>query len=308
MSLRFVDLFAGIGGFRLALESLGCRCVMSSEINTFARQTYAANFGELPSGDIREITSDEVPDHDILCGGFPCQSFSIQGAGKRRSLGIPNGFDDPKTGFLFFEIVRLLRDKRPAALFLENVPHILYVDGGKVFETIRSTIEGFGYSFSWQVIDASPVVPQRRKRVYMVGFADGSGFEFPALVGSNPTLKDILADDGKSWWPEKDYEYLMARRETRNGASFLRNCHRTPDDVSCTLTATYRHAPIIMEPNKKPRRLTPRECARCQGFPDSFSIPVSRTQAYRQFGNAVCVPVVQAVGRGIVDRLCERVA
>lgn len=192
--LRFIDLFCGIGGFRMAFERAGCRCVFSCDRDKFARKTYAANFGEEPAGDITQIDAADIPDHDILCAGFPCQPFSIAGVSKKLSLGRQHGFACPDQGNMFFEIVRVLREKRPAAFVLENVKNLKGHDKCRTFDIIRNTLVGLGYHIQYKVIDSSPVVPQKRKRMFIVGFCKWYWclFDFPEITGSYPKLGSIL--------------------------------------------------------------------------------------------------------------------
>ena len=191
--LKFVDLFAGIGGIRLALEKNGGECVFSSEWNKFACQTYEQNFGEAPAGDIREIRSKEIPDHDLLTAGFPCQPFSISGVSKKGSLGKPHGFDDPTQGTLFFEVKRIIRDKRPRAFLLENVKNLLHHDRGQTFDVILRALEDeLDYDVHFAAIDAKGLVPQHRERIYIVGFREPRAFEFPVTSDSRRQLQNIL--------------------------------------------------------------------------------------------------------------------
>ena len=313
--LRFVDLFAGIGGMRLGFERAGCVCVFSSEWDRFAAQTYQANFGDVPQGDIRSIPANSIPDHDILAAGFPCQPFSISGVSKKGSLGRPHGFLDLGQGTLFFEIARLLRDKRPRAFLLENVKNLVHHDRGRTFGIILRTLrEELGYFVPEpRVLDARKVVPQHRERIYIVGFREPAAFEYPELVDRRPRLKDILesAPPDKYGLSERLWNYLRRYREKHrqagNGFGFGL---ADPDGVARTLSARYykdgSEILIGRGPGKTPRRLTPRECARLMGFDDDFVIPVSDTQAYKQFGNSVAVPVVRALAESLVAALGSR--
>ena len=193
MAPRFIDLFAGIGGFRIAFERSGCRCVFTSEWDRHASTTYSANFGDVPAGDIRSIRADDIPDHDILVGGFPCQPFSISGVSKKRSLGRKDGFEDPTQGTLFFEIKRIISTKRPAAFVLENVKNLVHHDGGRTFKIILSTLEDdLGYDVHFKVLDAKPYVPQHRERIFLVGFREPRKFTFPTKASAGPILRSIL--------------------------------------------------------------------------------------------------------------------
>jgi DNA (cytosine-5)-methyltransferase 1 len=309
-TFTFIDLFAGIGGFRIAFESLGCQCIFSSEWNKFSQQTYAANFGEIPTGDITKIEASQIPDHDILTAGFPCQPFSIAGVTKHNALGTQHGFNHPTQGTLFFEIVRIIRKKRPKAFILENVKNLQSHNQGKTFEVIKNTLtEELKYKISYAVIDARSLVPQNRKRIFIVGFDKDIKFNFPQLPELNPTIKDILAENVDSKYTLTDHlwdylqKYAQKHRDKGNGFGYgLVDL----EGISRTLSARYyKDGAEILIPQlgKNPRRLTPRECARLMGFPESFIIPVSDNQAYRQFGNAVVPPVVEAVAQEIIKSL-----
>jgi DNA (cytosine-5)-methyltransferase 1 len=311
--IRFIDLFAGIGGIRIAFERAGAECVFSSEWNKFAQQTYEKNFGEMPMGDIHEIQTTDLPDFDILCAGFPCQPFSIAGVSKKLSLQKPHGFDDEIQGTLFYEILRILKEKKPAAFFLENVKNLERHDKGKTFTVIRNSLLDAGYSFSYKVINAKSLVPQNRERVFIVGFRDPEiGFTFPEIPDLKPRIKDILEEDVPEKYTLTDHlwEYLRNYSEKHrlkgNGFGFglvdINNHCRT-------LSARYfkdGSEILIPQEGKNPRRLTPRECARIQGYPDSFVIPVSDTQAYKQFGNSVAVPLVEILAKQVIFTLKEK--
>jgi len=309
----FIDLFAGIGGTRQAFEQAGCRCVFSSEWNKFAQQTYYANFNEMPAGDVKLINSKDIPHHDILVAGFPCQPFSISGVSKKTSLNKPHGFQDPAQGTLFFDIKKILKDKRPRAFLLENVKHLQRHDKGHTFKVIMdSLIEDLGYTVYYKVIDARSVVPQHRERVYLVGFEQPNWFSFPDIPDRRPKLCDILESnvDGKYTLSDHLWEYLQqyAAKHKVLGNGFGYGLTDL-EGVARTLSARYHKdgSEILVPQNgKNPRRLTPRECARLMGFPDSFRIPVSDTQAYRQFGNSVVVPVVRAIAERITEVLTKQ--
>ena len=312
---RFVDLFAGIGGIRLAFQNLGGKCVFTSEWNHFAQKTYEANFGEVPFGDITKIHESEVPEHDILLGGFPCQPFSIAGVSKKNSLGRAHGFKDLTQGTLFFDLARILEKKRPKAFLFENVKNLLSHDKGNTFKIIKKTLEELDYSIHAKVLDGQHFVPQHRERIFIVGFdkkifKGEEKFEFPLMPEANHAIEDILEKkpDPKYTLTPKLWEYLqkyaIKHKEKGNGFGFGM---AALDGVARTLSARYyKDGSEILIPQgnrKNPRRLTPRECARIQGFPDNFLIPVSDTQAYKQFGNSVVVPLIEAVGKGIVREL-----
>lgn len=245
--LKFIDLFCGIGGFRLALESLGLECVFSSEIDKFARQTYKANFGTEPHGDITKISSDEIPNHDILCAGFPCQAFSI--AGKRR------GFDDTR-GTLFFEVARIIKDKQPKAFILENVPGLVSHDSGKTFQTIIDTLattingqksfletDNLGYHVYFGYLNSKDFgVAQNRKRIFIVGFKEPINFRLPSTVNSTVKLKDILESevDEKYYLSEKAIKGLLnhTEKQKEKGNSFQAQFF-TRENISATIKANY---------------------------------------------------------------------
>jgi DNA (cytosine-5)-methyltransferase 1 len=306
----FIDLFAGIGGFRIAMQEKGGKCVFSSEWDAFANKTYEANFGEVPYGDIREIIEESIPDHDVLCAGFPCQPFSLAGISARNSLNTAHGFACETQGTLFFDVVRIINAKRPKIVFLENVKNIVRHDDGKTFSIIKNTIESLGYSFSHEVIDSSPLVPQKRVRCYMVCIRDDNNkFVFPKIEGIPLALKMILEEkvDDSFTISSKLWEGHQ-RRTQRNldrGTGFTAFCADL-DKPSNTIVARYGKDGkecLIPQDNKNPRMLTPRECARLQGFPENFIIPVAKTAAYRQFGNSVVIPVIRKIAEHILPYL-----
>ncbi len=308
---RFIDLFCGIGGFRLAFEQAGARCVFSSDWDKYSQQTYAANFGERPHGDLRVVADTDVPAHDILCGGFPCQPFSLAGVSKKNSLGRAHGFDDERQGNLFFEIARLLFHHRPAAFVLENVKNLTSHDKGNTFKVIYNTLtEDLGYTVHHKIIDAKPWLPQHRERIFLVGFRDPTPFEFPRPPGNGPRLASILEEaapdkytlSDKLWQYLQDYAAKHAALGNGFGCSVFDGT-----GVARTLSARYHKdgSEILISrgEGRNPRRLTPRECARLMGYPDTFKIEVSDTQAYRQFGNSVAVPVVTALAKQVMAAL-----
>lgn len=300
----FIDLFAGIGGFRLAFEALGGECVFSSEWDRHAALTYFANFGETPFGDITlEETQARIPDHDVLCAGFPCQPFSLAGVSKHTSLGREHGFAHPTQGTLFFEVAQIIRDHRPPMFLLENVKNLVGHDRGQTFRIIMETlVDELGYHVTWQVVDAAALVPQHRERVYLVGFRDSTEFTFPKLPTVGPTLSSILEKkvDPKYTLSDKLWSYLQAYAEKHRAAgNGFGYGLASPDGISRTLSARYHKDGseiLIPQRGKNPRRLTPQECSRLMGFPAEYEIVASDTQAYRQFGNSVAVPVVAAIG------------
>lgn len=330
----FIDLFAGIGGTRLGFESAGGRCVWTSEWNEFSKKTYIENFevNEPIAGDITDISSDEIPEHDVLVAGFPCQPFSIAGVSKKNALGTPHGFSCKTQGTLFFDVARIIADKRPAAFMLENVKNLERHDKGQTFRIIMETLEKeLGYHVTYRIIDARRFVPQHRERIFIVGFRDHSSFDINSLslpaLDKGPTLSAILHPQDGSEPPEEPYtkgnDAIVSTKYTLTSHlwRYLRDYadkHRAKGNgfgfglfdgagTARTLSARYYKdgSEILISRGKRanPRRLTPRECARIMGFPDEFRIPVSDTQAYKQFGNSVVVPVVKAVAQAVAKCL-----
>ncbi len=313
---KFIDLFAGIGGIRLAYQNLGGKCVFTSEWNNFAKKTYEANFGEVPFGDITKISEKAIPDHDVLLAGFPCQPFSIAGVSKKNALGRKHGFLDETQGTLFFDIARILEHKKPKAFMLENVKNLVSHDKGNTFKVIKNTLTELGYTIHYKVLDGKHFVPQHRERIIVVGFRNDvfkgkERFQFPKLPDPSAKIKDILEEkiENKYTLSDKLWDYLQnyaAKHKAQgNGFGFGMT---DPNGISRTISARYyKDGSEILIPQEgiNPRRLTPRECARLQGFPDNFVIPVSDNQAYRQFGNSVTVPLIQAVGKQLVKELLQ---
>lgn len=313
----FIDLFAGIGGMRLAFEEAGGECVYSNEWNKFSQQTYMANFGDMPDGDITQVNADDILDHDILVAGFPCQPFSIAGVSKKNSLGRATGFADKTQGTLFFDVCRILEAKRPKAFMLENVKNLCSHDKGKTFKVIMESLNELGYEVFYKVIDGQLFVPQHRERIIIVGFDReryGSYFDFEFDIipkEPKPVMADILEKnvDDKYTLSDKLWTYLQNYAAKHRAAGNGFGYGIAPlEGVSRTLSARYYKdgsEVLIEQDGKNPRKLTPRECARLQGFPDSFVIPVSDTQAYRQFGNSVVVPLMAAIAKLVVKKLEE---
>lgn len=311
---KFIDLFAGIGGIRLAYQNLGGKCVFSSEWNNFAKRTYEANFGEMPFGDITQISEKTIPDHDILLAGFPCQPFSIAGVSKKNALGRQHGFLDETQGTLFFDIARILEHKKPSAFMLENVKNLVSHDKGKTFTVIKNTLTELGYSIHFKVLNGKHFVPQNRERIIIIGFKNDvfkeqEKFEFPKLPEANKKINEILQNevDQKYTLSDKLWNYLQeySKKHKAKGNGFGFGMTDL-NGISRTLSARYyKDGSEILIPQNgiNPRRLTPRECARLQGFPDEFLIPVSDNQGYRQFGNSVTVPLIQAVGKELVKSI-----
>lgn len=321
-SFRFIDLFAGIGGLRRPFEEIGGECIFTSEWDRFSQQTYASNFQDDPfkhpiNGDIRPFAKEpeRVPDHDVLLAGFPCQPFSIAGVSKKNALGRPHGFLCDTQGTLFYDLARIIAHRRPAAFLLENVKNLENHDGGRTFATIMHVLcSELGYRVQYRVISSHPWVPQRRERIFIVGFRDPTDFDFDKLeipTGRQPVLGDILENEvpAKYTLTEHLWKYLQdyKAKHQRAGNGFGYSLFG-PNDITRTLSARYYKdgsEVLVAQPGNRPRRLTPRECARLMGFDEprgtNFRIPVSDTQAYRQFGNAVVVPVVRAVA-GLMER------
>lgn len=326
-NFKFIDLFAGIGGLRKAFESIGGKCVFTSEWDLACRKTYQANYycDHPVNGDIRDVDLDNMPHYDILIAGFPCQPFSIAGVSKKNSLGRPHGFHDATQGTLFFDVAQMIERHRPKAFLLENVKNLVSHDKGNTFKVIMNTLkEELGYHVDFRVIDAKHFVPQHRERIFIVGFRDNVGFDFEnmKLPQTGPKLSSILHRENGTEKPEPPFtegklaqvadkytlsdrlwEYLQnyAEKHRAKGNGFGFGLFG-PDDVARTLSARYYKDGseiLIRQEGKNPRRLTPRECARLMGFDkpgkEPFKIPVSDTQAYKQFGNSVAVPVVEAV-------------
>ncbi|OAN82391.1 DNA (cytosine-5-)-methyltransferase [Jannaschia sp. EhC01] len=336
-SFSFIDLFAGIGGLRKAMTSAGGTCVFTSEWDKFAQQTYHANFPDNRpiEGDIRDIEAADIPDHDVLVAGFPCQPFSIAGVSKKNALGRAHGFDDETQGTLFFDVLRILMHHRPAAFLLENVKNLKSHDKGRTFEVIRRKLtEELGYTLHTRIIDAANFVPQHRERIVMVGFREKTGFDFDDVVlpgRKGRGMRDILHPENGTEEPEghftvgpdakvsskytlsdKLWNYLQgyAAKHKAKGNGFGFGLV-DGDSISRTLSARYYKdgSEILVSRGEgnNPRRLTPRECARLMGYDDSFRIPVSDTQAYKQFGNSVAVPVFAEVAQVMRPHIAELV-
>lgn len=309
----FIDLFSGIGGMRLGFEGAGAACVFSSEIDKHAQDTYEANFGDRPSGDIREIMATEIPRHDFLLAGFPCQPFSIAGVSKLSSMGKNHGLIEQTRGTLFYEISRILEHHRPHGFLLENVKGLLWHDEKRTFSKVIETLEGLGYETVHKVINSVSYVPQRRERVFIVGFRDGTDFEFPEPPEGDTSLADILEGEVDDKYTLNDhlwnYHQERKRIQKEKGNGFGYRLFST-GDTSGTLPARYYKdgADLLLEQGDgaNPRRLTPRECARLMGFPDSFTLNPSEVQAYKQLGNAVVPPVVELIAREMISCLKKK--
>ena len=343
-SFRFVDLFAGIGGLRRGFDGIGGSCVCTAEWDRFAQATYRANYrhdgpDHVFLGDITKVDAADIPAHDVLLAGFPCQPFSIAGVSKKNSLGRLHGFRDAAQGTLFFDVARIIDNHRPKVILLENVKNLLSHDGGKTFAVIRATLEQeLGYDISVRVIDARSFVPQHRERIFIAGVRRDLGvkIDLASMVlpdpAAGPRLGSILHPedgtepaevgftdatgrvDGRYILSDKLWQYLQGYAEKHrlkgNGFGFGLS---GPNDVTRTLSARYHKdgSEILVSRGvgRNPRRLTPRECARLMGFDQpggaAFILPVSDTQAYRQFGNAVVVPVVNQVAAHMAASICR---
>jgi len=329
---KFIDLFAGIGGIRQAFEKIGGQCVFTSEWDSYAQKTYRENYAgdshEL-NGDITKVPASDVPDHDVLLAGFPCQPFSIAGVSKKNALGRAHGFQDETQGTLFFDVARIIDVKRPRAFLLENVKNLLSHDKGRTFDVIRRTLqEELGYQIHCRVIDGAHFTPQHRERILIVGFREPVAFDWDAIplpAKGNRLLKDILHKtdgsepvlpwDGDRFFDHSGQKVLDKYTLTPKLWAYLQayaDKHKAkgngfgfglvgPDSVTRTLSARYykdgSEILVYQGKDKNPRRLTPRECARLMGFGDDFRIPVSDTRAYKQFGNSVVVNVMAHTAR-----------
>ncbi len=310
--LTFIDLFAGIGGFRWALErSLGGMCVFASEWDKYAQQTYEANFGHKPDGDITKIAPESIADHDILTAGFPCQPFSIAGVSKANALGRSHGFEHATQGTLFFNVAKIIEVKQPRAFILENVKNLTSHDKGNTLRVITDSLKELGYHFDSRVIDAQHWVPQHRERIFIVGFreeAEFRRFTWPTPPKKRPRFASILEEakvDPKYTLTDGLWDYLQryAAKHKAAGNGFGFGLTK-PDGISRTLSARYYKdgSEVLVDQGKRknPRRLTPRECARLMGYPAAMKIVCSDTRAYKQFGNSVVVPVVTALCTQVV--------
>ena len=314
----FIDLFAGMGGFRLAMQAQGGKCVFSSEWNKYAQKTYLANFGEMPFGDItKNVTKSYIPEKfDVLCAGFPCQPFSIAGVSKKKSLGRETGFKDKTQGTLFFDVADIISRHRPKAFFLENVKNLMSHDKGNTFKVIKGTLEELRYSLHYLVMDGQSYVPQHRERIMIVGFDcdifhGEEQFVFPEQKQKTKSIKDILDPniEEKYTLSDKLWNYLQnyAEKHRAKGNGFGFGLVSL-DGISRTLSARYyKDGSEILIPQsdgKNPRRLSPRECARLMGSPDEYRLnQVSDVQAYRQCGNSVVVPLITAVSEQLIKTM-----
>jgi DNA (cytosine-5)-methyltransferase 1 len=308
----FIDLFAGIGGFRLAMQDLGGKCVFSSEWDKLAQQTYRANFGDIPFGDItKSETKNNIPKtFDVLCAGFPCQPFSRAGVSARNFLGLEHGFNHPTQGNLFFQILEIAVKHKPKILFLENVKNLKSHDGGNTFITIGNMIREIGYSFFPTVVNAQTEVAQRRERTFMVCFRnDTLKFKFPEFEGEPKKLKTILEENVPEEYTISDKLWEGHKRRTKNNiergvgfTAFLANLEKPANTIVARYGKDGKEC-LVPQFGKNPRKLTPRECARLQGFPEKYNLPSSNAAAYKQFGNSVAVPVIKKIAKEMIKYL-----
>lgn len=333
---RFIDLFAGIGGIRTAFEKQGGRCVFTSEWDPYAKRTYMANFHDgkdhIFADDITKVAATDVPDHDVLLAGFPCQPFSIAGVSKKNALGRPHGFSDKTQGTLFFDVQRIIDVKRPRAFMLENVKNLLSHDKGRTFSTIMEVLRNeLGYHVYYKVINGKHFSPQHRERIIIVGFRDPTNFDIekvqlpsfdvapkmeavlhkqdgserrdsPYIEGPKGKVLDKYTLSDKLW--EYLQNYASKHRAKGNGFGYgLVNSQSTCRTLSARYYKDGSEILVSQGARRNPRRLTPRECARLMGFDENFRIPVSDTRAYKQFGNSVVVPVISEVARLMISSL-----
>lgn len=312
--MTFIDLFAGLGGFRLALESLGAKCVYSNEWDVPVQKVYAENFGEFPEGDITQVDENTIPDHDILCAGFPCQAFSISGKQK--------GFED-RRGTLFFDVARIVKAKKPKVVFMENVKNFATHDNGNTLAVVKSTMEELGYSFYQKVLNAVDFgIPQKRERIYMVCFRNDleiNSFSYPKPFPLTRHVEDFLLEDenmvGHLYVERPDIYFNGLKDDTYSNKSIRLGIvnkggqgERIYSTKGIAITLSAYGGGVFSKTggyliNGKTRKLHPRECARIMGFPDSYKISESANQAYKQFGNSVIIDVLQLIGIEIAKAL-----
>lgn len=312
LNYKFIDLFAGLGGFRLSLESLGAKCVYSSEWDREAQLVYEENFGDIPDGDITKVDEKSIPDHDILCAGFPCQAFSI--SGKQR------GFEDSR-GTLFFDVARIVKEKKPKVVFMENVKNFASHDNGNTLKVVKQTMIDLGYNFYYEVLNAVDFgIPQKRERIYMVCFRNDLGvedFSFPKAFKLNTFVEDLLLDENvipNNLYVNRDDMVLSNEKVEKNSSKTIRlgivnkggqgERIYSPKGIAITLSANgggifAKTGGYLI--NGKTRRLHPRECARLMGYPDTYKMSKKNNQAYKQFGNSVVVDVLQHIAKEIAN-------
>lgn len=310
--LTFIDLFAGIGGIRLGFEQAGFQCVYSNERDKSAAATYAANHeGSIDVRDIRDIHEKSIPDHDVMCAGFPCQPFSKAGVSARIGHSKKHGFEDEEQGSLFFELTRVIKHHRPKAIFLENVSNFEMHDKGNTLRTVKQALIRLGYNLSYKVIDAALLVPHRRKRIYIVAL-HGRVFSFPKIEQKEHCLADILEKNvqdiytiSNRLWNSHQERTVRNKNKGNGFAHYLVDTH----GIANTLTSRYGkdgRENLVLQKGKNPRMLTPRECARLMGFPETFILPATKTPAYRQLGNSVCVPIVKVLAEALKQELIPK--
>ncbi len=310
----FIDLFAGLGGFRLALESLGAKCVYSNEWDKFAQEVYRANFGETPDGDITKVDEQKIPEHDIVCAGFPCQAFSV--SGKQR------GFEDSR-GTLFFDVARIVKAKRPKIVFMENVKNFATHDNGKTLSVVKNTMEELGYTFNYRVLNATDYgIPQKRERIYMVCFRKDlsvNEFSFPKarvlqkhvedyLLNDENLVSDLYVDRPDTFYNNQPNDKLSNTSVRLGIVNKGGQGERIYSIKGIAITLSANGGGIFSRTggylvNGRPRKLHQRECARLMGFPDTYIISQNKNQAYKQFGNSVVVDVLQYIGIEIGKKL-----
>ncbi|OON96916.1 MAG: DNA (cytosine-5-)-methyltransferase [Epulopiscium sp. Nele67-Bin005] len=312
-NLTFIDLFAGIGGFRLALSSLGAKCVYSNEWDKYSKQTYFANFGEMPDDDITKVDEKLIPNHDILCAGFPCQAFSISG----KKL----GFTDSR-GTLFFDVARIIKEKNPKIVFMENVKNFATHDGGRTLEVVRNTLFELGYSFDYKVLNAANYgIPQKRERIYMVAFRNDilkSEFNFPNPIPLTKYVNDFLVNDENivSGLYVDRPDLVLTKEDNVFGNKPIRlgmvnkggQGERVYSTKGVAITLSANGGGVFAKTggyyiNNKTRKLHPVECANLMGYPKNYKIVVSNSQAYKQFGNSVVVDVLQYIALEIAKAI-----
>jgi len=303
-TFKYVDLFAGIGGFHIALDNLGGSCVFASEIDPACQRMYQGNFGILPHGDIKQISACSIPDHDILAAGFPCQAFSI--------IGDRQGFSDTR-GTLFFEIERIIQEKKPRAIFLENVKQLLTHDHGRTFETILHSLEKLGYVIHFRVLNGLDFgVPQKRERIIIVGFKEDHPFEWPRGTEVRLSLEDVLIPDSeveKKFYISEHIENKLKAKVTNKPCEQRTIWHENKSGhigihpYSCALRANASYNYLLVDGK---RRLTPREMLRLQGFPNDYTILVSDSELRKQAGNSVVVPMIQEVGKSMLKAMTKQ--
>ena len=313
---KFIDLFAGLGGFHLALSSFGAQCVYANEWDSFAQDVYEKNFGIRPEGDITKVNAETIPDHDILCAGFPCQAFSI--SGKQR------GFEDSR-GTLFFDVARIVKEKKPKVVFMENVKQFAKHDNGNTLAVVKATMEGLGYKFFYKVLSAVDYgVPQMRERIYMVCFRDDLGidsFEYPKpfkltrhvediLLKDDALVKDLIKERPDTIFTKEDNKYsdrpIQIGKVNKGGQG-----ERIYSTKGIAITLSAYGGGVFSKTggylvNGKTRKLHPRECANLMGYPENYKICENANQAYKQFGNSVVIDVLQYITQEIANTLNQK--